>query len=289
METTRAGFLGGAFGGAAALALPNLVSDAVAATAPVLPGLEPGMTIPATLPTRQLVGAESFTLFEVHAIGGEKTGTLRFLHQRSSQGHGSDGISVDLGGGKTASHIIKADATGKHAATGAVIAKAGDHVFRAKFKVELAPSNRELQPTYRVTDASLHVDGKSHKVTLPDHAFVIWPARSADAERAGHVLKAFEHVARGTGAGAVFADDTYRVLATLSSDPLLIAYEALNPTYGAGVAGPWQVPSIFQCLDGRFIRQSPAAFAFYGIGCVAAVAGPALDESGVKGFRAPQL
>jgi hypothetical protein len=297
METTRAGFLGGAFGGAAAVALPNFVSQAAAATPAVLPGLEPGVTLPATLPTRQLVGVESFKVidaypeprFEIHAIGGGKVGTLAFQHKRSSTGHGSDGISVDLGSGKTAVHTIKADAAGKHAATGAVIARAGDHVFRAKFHVELSPSSRELQPAYRVTDASLHVDGKSRKVTLPDHSFVIWPGRSADSERARRVLKAFETAAHGSGAQGVFDDDTFRVLATLAADPLLIAYEALNPAYGAGVAGAWQLPSIFQCLDGRLVRQTPAAFAYYGIGCVAAVAGPAFDETGVKGFRAPKL
>jgi hypothetical protein len=297
METTRAGFLGGAFGGAAALALPSFVSEAAAATPPVLPGLEVGGSIPATLPTRQLVGVESFKVlegypeprFEIHAIGGGKVGELAFQHRRSSQGHGSDGISVDLDSGKHAAHTIKADATGKHAAAGAVIARAGNHAFRAKFHVELAPSSRELQPAYRVTDASLHVNGASQKVTLPDHSFVIWPARSADAERAGRVLKAFENAAHGTGAQGVLNDDTFRVLATLAADPLLIAYEALNPAYGAGVAGAWQLPSIFQCLDGRLVRQTPAAFAYYGIGCVAAVAGPAFDETGAKGFRAPTL
>jgi hypothetical protein len=297
MQTTRAGFLGGAFGGAAALALPNLVSEAGAATPAVLPGLEPGTTVPATAPTRQLAGVEGFKVlegypeprFEIHAIGGDAVGTLAFPHKRSSQGHGSDGVTVDLGGGKTAAHIIKGDATGKHSAAGAVIARAGGHAFRSKFDVELAPSGGELQPAYRVTGASLHLDGKSHKVTLPDRAFVLWPGRSGDAAHARAALKAFEKAAHGLGAQAVFDDDTFRVLATLCADPVLIAYEALNPAYGDGLFGPWQIPSVFQCLDGRLVRQTPAAFAYYGIGCVSAIAGPALDETDVKGFRAPKL
>jgi hypothetical protein len=37
------------------------------------------------------------------------------------------------------------------------------------------------------------------------------------------------------------------------------------------------------------VRQTPAAFAYYGVGCVAATAGQGFDETGVKGFRAPKL
>lgn len=297
METTRAGFLGGVLGGAAGLALPAFVSDAAAAAPAVLPGLEPGGTIPATLPTRQLLNVESFEvvegypepLFKIHRVGGGTVGTLKFTHQRTTTGHGYDGLVLNLGGGRTAHHLTKGDATGDHRATGAAIAKAGGRSFRANFTIDVAASRGEMQAAYRLTKGTVHSGGKSRSVALPDRSLVLWPARGADFEPSRDLFTALEQAAKGVDAGKVFAEDDWKVLATLAADPLLMAYEALNPAFGAGLAGPWQLPSIFQCLDGRLVRQTPAAFAYYHIGCITSIAGPAFDESGVRGFRAPKL
>jgi hypothetical protein len=292
---TRAGFLGAAASAGAATAVASLGyprSARADGSQPPLPPLTPGLQLPASGSTQQLlpgvVGYQVIDGYPSPKFGvGTASGPAGFLSydiQRSA-GSGSDTIAFQSVSGHAAQHVVEATATGSKV-DGVVRVEGARGVFTGEVSFDVVPAEGAIQPAYRLHGGRCSVGDVSRRLKGSKDTFVLFPSTSKELNALSSVVSDFESAGAKVQADAVLADPTYRVLATLVTDPILVGYQTFSPSYPLISAGPWTAPSVLGCIDGKYVRPSAEGLLLWCMSCMTASVVGSLDQSGVTGFGA---
>jgi hypothetical protein len=292
---TRARFLGAAASAGAAGAVASLGFPRIARAAgeqPPLPPLTPGLQLPASGATQQLLpgvlGYQVIDGYPSPKFGvGTAAGPAGFLSYdiTRSAGSGSDLITFQSASGHAATHEVHATASGSKV-DGGVRVETESGVFAGELSFDVAPVDGTMQPGYRLRDGSCSAGGRSRRLKGSKDRFVLFSSTSKELDALSSVVSDFESAGEKVRADTVLADPTYRVLATLVTDPILVGYQTFSPSYPLISAGPWTAPSVLGCIDGKYVRPSAAGLLLWCMSCMTASVVGSLDQSGVTGFGA---
>lgn len=292
---TRAGFLGAAAGAGAATAVTALGFPRIAAAEgeqPPLPPLAPGLQLPASGATQQLLpGVIGYQVIEGYpspkfgvGTASGPAGVLSYDLERQA-GSGSDVIAFQAASGQVAQHTIEANGSGS-SVEGLVSVETGSGAFTGELRFDVVPAAGAIQPAYRLHDGQCTAGGRSRRINGSRERFVLFPSTSAELNALASVVGDLEKAGDKVRADSVLVDPTYRMLATLVTDPIMIGYQTFNPSYPLIAAGPFAAPSVLGCIGGKYVRPSAEGLMLWGMSCMTATVVGSLDQSGVTGFGA---
>lgn len=292
---TRAGFLGAAAGAGAATAVASLGFPRLAradSSQPPLPPLTPGLQLPASGSTQQLLpGVLGYQVIDGYpspkfavGTGAGPAGVLSYDIQRAP-GSGSDAIAFQSASGQVARHVVEATGSGSRV-DGVVRVETAEGIFSGELSFDVAPADGAIQPAYQLRDGRCSVGDRSRRLKGSKDRFVLFPSTSKELNALASVVSDLESAGDKVQPDGVLADPTYRVLATLVTDPILVGYQTFSPSYPLITAGPWTAPSVLGCIDGKYVRPSAPGLMLWCMSCMTAAVVGSLDQSGATGFGA---
>jgi hypothetical protein len=218
---------------------------------------------------------------------GTASGPAGFLSYDITRGAGSgtDRITFQSASGPVAKHVIEATGSGS-SVDGVVRVETADGVFSGEVSFDIGPADGAIQPAYQLRDGRCTVGDRSRRLKGSKDRFVLFPSTSKELNALSSVVSDFESAGEKVRAASVLANPTYRVLATLVADPILIGYQTFSPSYPLISAGPWTSPTVLGCIDGKYVRPSAEGLLLWCMSCMAAAVAGSLDQSAVTGFGA---
>ncbi|HEU0130436.1 MAG TPA: hypothetical protein VFQ85_05520 [Mycobacteriales bacterium] len=290
---TRRGVLGGMAAGVGAAVAGSLFPGraAFADGVSVLPPLAAGEVLPVAASTTQLTGAlamfvtsgfpnPSFTVFNADG----PLGNLAFTVERGGPGAGTDTITWTPAVGDVAQRVLAAEVVpGGNRMRSTITASTGGDTMQAVVTSSVEDLRQQVQPTLRDLAGTYRHGGSEALRGLPNELRMM-VAGAEDAGLQAGFLGAVERSAARLGGASVVAAPSQRMLASLLTDPLILAYATFNPANGVPAVGPWAVTGAVVCLAGKYAGLTPAGLVFWGLGCTLVIGATGIDQSTEKGF-----